>query len=150
MATESIEKEFDKKPIKTIIKYSIIAMLILLLLGIVGSLLGMFGKVVSAPSRVIDKTLNTNNIIQSYEWFYDVNAGYESRIGQIRDISSQEGISETDSISLRTELSAVKQSCRELVTEYNANSQKMNKQIFKGWTLPVTLNLETCDKGDYE
>lgn len=116
-------------------------------LGIIVSLFQTFGVVATAPSRVINKTLETNNIVHSYEWFYDVNAGYNAKIGQISQYKSFYS-DETDSAEksrLRIDMAAIQQTCRSLTERYNANSQKMNKSIFKGWSLPETLNQNSCE-----
>ncbi len=116
-------------------------------LTVLGSALGVFSSVVTAPARVIGQTLQTDNIIQSYEWFFDTNAAYISRRKQVSDFTTFMADKENNAQEkrmLRIELSAVKQSCRDLVTKYNANSEKMNKTIFKDWSLPNTLDLATC------
>ncbi len=140
----SFEKDMESP--KGIFKWLVIIMVCLSALGAIGSVLGMFTSVATAPSRVITKTMQTENIIQSYEWFYDVNAAYDSRVSQIQTHRGIMG-EETDKAErrhLRIELGAMEQTCRDLATKYNANSQKMNKQIFKGWTLPDILNMQSC------
>lgn len=120
---------------------------VLIGLPIAGSLYSTFTSVATAPSRVINKTLETDNIIQSYEWFYDVNASYEAKLGQIVQFK-QFYSEETDSgekSRLRIDMAAIQQTCRDLTEKYNANSEKMNKSIFKGWSLPATLNQHTCN-----
>lgn len=103
-------------------------------------------NVATAPARVIDKTMETNNIIHSYEWFFDVNAAYTARAAQVVEFESQKESDDPGERSReRMELSAIRQTCRELVTKYNADSQKMNKSIFKGWSLPIALDIQTCN-----
>lgn len=109
--------------------------------------LGVVGTVATAPGRVINKTLGTENIISSYEWFYDVNAQFDSRVGQIREhaaLVKAEGDGKERS-RLQIELSAMRQSCRDLATKYNANSEKANKSLFKSRGLPETLSTTTCE-----
>ena len=43
------------------------------------------------------------------------------------------------------ELAAMQQSCRDLATRFNANSEKANKAIFKGNAVPQTLETSQCD-----
>lgn len=116
-------------------------------LTVLSSVMGIFSSVVTAPGRVIQKTMETNNIIQSYEWFYDVNAAYIARSRQIEDFNgwlTDDSNDKQEKRRLQIEVSAVRQSCRDLVTKYNANSEKMNKSIFKGWSLPQTLSVASC------
>lgn len=129
-----------------IIKYFTIGVALITLLGLIGGAFGLFTKVVSTPSRVLSKTLDTNNVIQSYEWFYDVDAAYKARYSQVKQYKSmlEEEENREEKYQLRTELSAMQQSCRDLATKYNANSNKMNKSIFKGWSLPKTLSYINC------
>jgi hypothetical protein len=106
-----------------------------------------FSSVVTAPSRVVNKTLQTDNIIFNYERFFDVNANFTSRVAQIKQYKEFLA-TETDpseKIRLRTEMAAMQQSCRELATKYNADSQKMNRSLFKDKDLPYTLNTTECE-----
>ena len=103
--------------------------------------------VATAPARVVNKTMETNNIIGSYEWFYDSKAQYDSRVSQLQ--STKSFLSEESDPSLRrmlmTEFNAQQQSCRDLATRYNANSEKANKSIFKSKGLPETLSITNCE-----
>jgi len=106
-----------------------------------------FTTVASAPSRVINKTLQTDNIIFNYERFFDVNANFTSRVAQVKQYKDFLA-TETDpseKVRLRTEMAAMQQSCRELATKYNADSQKMNRSLFKDKDLPYTLNTTDCE-----
>ena len=130
-----------------VFKWVIIAFAIVTGLGILGSIFGVIGTVATAPGKVITKTLQTDNIIQSYEWFFDVDAAYTARHAQVVQYKGFL-LSETDKdekYRIRTELAAMQQTCRDLATKYNANSQKMNKSIFKGWDLPKTLSYINCN-----
>lgn len=118
-----------------------------LVMTLVSGVFSTVGTVATAPGRVISKTMQTDNIIQSYEWFYDINASYAAKTGQIRQFKKFYS-SETDrkeKSRLRIEMAAIQQVCRNLTEKYNANSQKMNKSVFKGWTLPGVLNQSTCE-----
>ena len=122
-----------------------VAGLIVLAVGL--NMAGTFTSVATAPGRVIQQTLETDNIINNYEWFFDYNANYEARMGQIREFESllkDPDVTGSERNRLRIELAAQRQSCRSLATKYNANSEKMNTAIFKGWSLPETLQMESC------
>jgi hypothetical protein len=107
---------------------------------------GVIGTAATAPGRVINKTLETGNIIASYEWFHDTEAQYTTRRLQIvthkKLIADEANPSEKSRLNI--ELAAMQQSCRELATKYNANSVKVNKSVFKGTSLPETLSVEAC------
>lgn len=102
--------------------------------------------VLTAPGRVVTKTLDTNNVINSYEWFYDVKAQFAARRGQLKSHDHLlASVSDAERSRLLIELAAIRQSCRELVAKYNANSEKANKAIFKSQGLPETLPAADCE-----
>lgn len=77
------------------------------------SWLGVIGSVATAPARVMKETLKTDNIIQSYEWFYDVNANYQARVNQVTQYQGfyKEETDPKESRVLRMEMAAMQQSC---------------------------------------
>ena len=109
--------------------------------------LGVIGTAATAPGRVVNKTLGTDNIITSYEWFFDTNAQFEARRIQVKAhaalASAEQDAKERSRLNI--ELGAMRQSCRDLATKYNANSQKTNKAIFKSGGLPESLQLTHCE-----
>lgn len=128
--------------------FSIIGLLVLaFVLMLVLHACGVVGTVATAPGRVINKTLETDNIIGNYEWFYDVNAKFDSRVAQIKDETKVlDGVTDPAEHSrVQNDLSAMRQSCRDLATKYNANSEKANKSIFKSHGLPETLSMTDCE-----
>lgn len=124
------------------------AALIFLVAAPVGcSLYSTFTTTATAPSRVINRTLSTDNILQNYNQFFDRNANYNVRLKQITD-NKADLAAETDpdeKYRLRTELKAVRYSCRELAASYNADSEKLTAAPFKAHKLPYRLNMEACD-----
>lgn len=120
---------------------------IFLIIAVIGGVTGTLSTIISTPGRVINKTLETNNVIQSYEWFYDTNAAYISRLNQLNQYKEFMAAEEDkfERRRVRIELAAMQQTCRDIATRYNANSEKMNKSIFKGWELPNTLSVEVCN-----
>jgi len=142
---DKIEQELNSMTKGKAVKWVLILMVGFSAMGIAGSYLGLIGKAATAPSRVMSQALETDNIVQSYEWFYDVNAAYDARLSQVEThkgwLLDSDG---KESRTLRIELGAMQQTCRDLATKYNANSQKMNKKYFKGWSLPHVLDQSTC------
>jgi hypothetical protein len=95
------------------------------------------------PARVAMRTLQTDNVLHNYELFFDLNAQFGVRQNQVREQQSVLD-AETDPDErrrLRMELSAMEQSCRDIAAQYNANSAKQNRALFKARNLPETL---TC------
>lgn len=130
-----------------VIRWGLFGIAVLFILGLVMHIAGVFSTVATAPGRVVNKTLGTDNIIASYEWFFDANAQFNSRLGQIKGHANLVAIeSEAKEKSrLNIELAAMRQSCRDLATRYNANSEKVNKSIFRSNSLPEALEMRHCE-----
>jgi len=142
-----IERELDTMSWGKLFGWFVGICCIGLIMVAVSGVFSTVGTVATSPGRVISKTMQTANIIQSYEWFYDINASYQAKTGQIRQFKEFYS-SETDKKEksrLRIDMAAIQQMCRNLTEKYNANSQKMNKSVFKGWSLPDLLNQSTCE-----
>lgn len=144
---DKFERDMEKLSWFRVIKWFMAIGLVVGVIGIGFNFISTASSVATAPGRVIQKTMDTNNIIQSYEWFYDVNASYLAKQGQIAQFNSfYTGESDKKERSrIRIEMAAIQQSCRDLAEKYNANSQKINKSIFKGWSLPEFLNQSNCE-----
>lgn len=123
-----------------------LAILALVALPIIGGIYSTFSSVVTAPSRVINKTLETDNIISSYEWYHDAYGRFEARVSQVDQFQGllADELTGAERNRLRIDLTAMQQVCRELAEQYNANSRKLNKGIFRGWSLPETLDQVRC------
>lgn len=99
---------------------------------------------------VADRTFDADNIIFNYEQFFDVSERHKAKVSDIDAHSELVKIAKTEGdrkelSRLRMELAALKSSCRALASEYNADSQKMNRTIFKSNNLPHTLPLSDCE-----
>lgn len=121
-----------------------VAFLVGLPIGI--GLYSTFSSVVTAPSRVVSRTLQTDNIINNYEWFHDAYAQYRARLGQINAhknlVNSAEG---SEKSRLNIELAAISQNCRDLAARYNSNATKSNRSIFMGQEAPEFLDETACN-----
>lgn len=114
-------------------------------LVIVGGFLATATSIISAPGRVVRETLKTENIIDNYEMFFDLNAGFERRVADIQSYKPMlEAASGEEQNLLRIELTGLQQTCRDLATRYNAASAKMNRSAFKSANLPYTLEMSSC------
>lgn len=131
-----------------IIKYGVIAIAVLIGLPIGCSMITTATTVATTPSRVINKTLETNNVIANYETFFNRKAEFDGRVAQIE--THQAVISATNDPAelsrLRMELAAQRQSCRELANNYNADAQKLNRGLFRDNNLPANLEVTACEK----
>lgn len=127
--------------------YSLLAVVGLGIVGVAGSYMMTASSIVTAPGRVITRTMETNNIINNYEWFHDAHAQWRSRVAQIADLKRQVDSTTDDRAEknrLNVDLGATRQSCRDLATRYNANAIKSNRSIFMGKEAPESLSMEAC------
>lgn len=132
-------------------KYLLIGLLAIVGLSVGGSYLSAALKVANAPAEIIKKTVDADNILHNYEWFYDFNAQYEARLAQIAQHNLLLGYadnSKEERQRLIIEVTGMQQSCRDLATQYNANSKKLNRTLFKSNDLPYELNVNQCNKGE--
>lgn len=139
-------KDDENPTFGKILKWGLLGVVGLTIVGVAGSFLMTAGTVATAPGRVVTRTLETGNIINNYEWYYDAYAQYRSRLAQASEHAKMmDGVTDASERSrLATELSAIRQSCRDLATRYNANATKTNKAIFKGREAPEELSMEKC------
>lgn len=115
-------------------------------LTIVGNVVSTGVKVATAPGRVINKTLETDNIISNYEFFRDANQQFEARVAQAKAHKKilAEETNASEKSRLRIEVAAIQQSCRDLAAKYNANASKMNRNIFRA-DAPDSLSPTLCE-----
>ena len=111
------------------------------------SAIGSFNSVATAPGRVVQETMKTSNIIDTYEGFFVRKGQYDTRLGQIADHKKlvEANTDPAEAARLRVELSAIRQSCRDLAVIYNANASMANKELFRSDELPAELSEAACD-----
>jgi hypothetical protein len=126
-------------------------MIRVLLIGVAilvgGGLLGTALNILSAPSRVVNQVVSTQNILSSYDEFFALNARFQTRVSDIR---SQKTLiaSETDVDQKRVQsmnLIGMQSACRDLVTQYNASAQNKTTSWFLDGSLPRSLSLTDCE-----
>lgn len=104
-------------------------------------------NVATAPGRVANEALRTDNIIANYEAFFDTKAGYDTRVAQIKELKAQLATETgSDRRYTQTDLSGARQMCRSLAQKYNADSEKLNRSAFKSKGLPETLDATACEE----
>lgn len=104
-------------------------------------------SLLSQPGRIISKTFDADNVINNYEWYRDAYGNYQARTAQVRQFK-QLFTAETDQQErsrLRIDMAAIQQSCRDLARRYNANADKINRNIFMGTSVPTNLNAGECE-----
>lgn len=104
-------------------------------------------KALSSAEGVVDKTLDPSNVIHNYEWFHDASRAVDARVSQIqahRSIVAGERDA-GEQRRLRVELAGMQQTCRDLAAAYNANTAKVNRDLFRGRTAPAIINPAVCE-----
>ncbi len=118
-------------------------------LGVFILLMGTFfvGNMITKPMQLVNKTMETANIIHNYEWFHDMHASWQAKVGQVKSHAAliNETTDKNEITKLRIERAGIQQLCRTLVTSYNAASSKINRKIFKGGSLPDELDMASCE-----
>ncbi len=104
-------------------------------------------KALDSAEGVLDRTLNPDNVIYNYEWFHDTFRAVQARVAQVGGHRTLlRGETDRDERTrLKLEIAAMQQSCRDMVAQYNANSAKINRSVFKGRTAPADLDPAVCE-----
>lgn len=141
--------DFENKPVRSLaISFAVIGAVL-----VVGSYVGSAVMISTLPSRIVNKTLDTNNVIQNYEWFkqqYQDILAIDQKIATFKlDIESFEasaGPRDTWKFDDRQEwnrinsvVSGLTSQKASMVAEYNAKSQMANRNLFKTNDLPEQL-----------
>lgn len=123
----------------------LVLLLGLVILYLVASMLFSFWPFSSAAG-VVKKATSPDNIIQSYEYFYDTYHSLQAMQdnvdllkGYLTDPSATEPLKTQRSI----ELSGLMMNLNRYIEEYNAESRKINHSIWKASDLPYQITLES-------
>lgn len=123
---------------------TVLVLVALFFLGIGGEYLVTLNKAATAPAHVANKFIDkaVDNSDYSYEKFRDM---YNAFLAQKEKIAIAKQNVGNDQYA-KTDLEGMQQACFNLVSEYNADSEKVTRNLFKmgGQLLPPTLNMEEC------
>jgi len=154
---------------KSIAKIWLSVLGIVFILGVVG----FVGKAVLFPVHVldktaetgygiVDKTLNADNVLFNYEQFHDLYQGAKQQAVNISNSKTQiNNLKETygeDASKypkdVRSDLSFQQQTLegyllqyQKIASEFNSNSKKLNRELFKAKELPYQLPLDYKELG---
>lgn len=151
MKASEYESSFEQRPGRTVLRVLLITMGIIIALSAIGWVFGIISLPFRAAGGVISRTLEPDNIISNYEWYYDTYNSFEARKGQIASHLSAMKAAKADGANItivdryRVELEGMRQSCRDMAARYNANSSKINRVIFRGRQAPVELISSECE-----
>ncbi len=127
---------------------AIAAVLALAAFAVFTSFVGTGANIATAPSRAANRVVSTDNILNSYEAFYNYRSRYQTRLGDIRnnvELNEQETDPGQQRIN-RTNIVAMRSACRDLANKYNADAENLTSSWFRDGRLPQTLSVEACDQ----
>lgn len=150
----NLEERFERRPIRTILSLGFSAIGIVALLGMGSCAIGMVANPFHQAARIVNKTIDADNVIANYEWFkrqvQDVNAidvKVTTAEQAILTFSQSAGPRESWKFDDRQEwsrLNAVLQGLRgqrtQMVAEYNARTSMANRDLFRTSDLPAELH----------
>lgn len=155
MKASEYEAAFEKKPARTVFHVILLCLLVMTAIGIVGWGIRMILYPAQQAGRIIEKTLDADNVLYNYEWFksqyQDVlaidNKLTAAEVSQ-KSFEQSAGPRDTWKFDDRTEwnrLNSIVLGLRNqrasIIAEYNARSEMANRSIFKTGDLPEKLNL---------
>lgn len=106
--------------------------------------------------RIIEKTIDADNVIYNYEWFERQNEAiksidkkirnaqnqvesFESSLGERKDWDREDKIEHSRLSSI---VLGLKQQRNDIASEFNARSKMRNREIFKSRNLPERIELD--------
>lgn len=148
------EQRFEEKPRRTILNIGVSAIAIITVIGVVGGALGLITLPFRTAKGVIERTANPDNVIANYEWFkrqyQDVKAidvrlevsrkavsSFETSAGNRSSWTFED---KQESSRLNSIVLGLEGQRASMVSEYNARTQMMNRDIFRTSDLPSELH----------
>ncbi len=134
--------------------YGFLLLLFVLVVMVVNRIIFVQQTVDKSARGVITKTLDSDNVIQNYEWFKQTAQDYDAALAniettraQVKDLASvpaskRDWQDKKDLSAARTTLSGQIQYANSLAADYNARSKMMNRSIFKAGDRALPTRLE--------
>lgn len=141
-----LERDFERKPVRTSIKIGIGIITIFVAIAAVLFLLNPFWQ----AGQIVNKTIDADNVIYNYEWFHQqyqdikaidekivvqekAKADFEASAGPRADWRFEE---RQEWNRLNTYIAGLKSQRAQMVATYNARAAMSNRSIFIGRDLP--------------
>jgi len=152
MSWESWEKAADKGPEAVLWKVGVLVLVIVLIVSAVSAVVYPFLQ----GAKVVEKTLDADNIIYNYEWFKQRNQDILAIDSKVRGADEAVSMFKEDagprkdwrrgdreeSFRLSSILLGLKQQRADMAAEYNARSEMANRSIFRTGDLPESVPIE--------
>jgi hypothetical protein len=123
-------KDFEDQSgwsIRRVVKWIFISVLLVGIL--IAAVLGM--KVALTPLDLISKTVNADQIIANYQWFYDQKSQIDATTAKWR-IAEKAGMVEANGIQMVL---------MSMIGEYNSRSKQINRNMWKAQDLPYQMSM---------
>lgn len=147
------ENDLENRPVTTLIRAGVIAIVVIGGFAIVGSLTGIITSPFRSAAGIVERTVNPDNVIANYEWFkrqyqdikaIDVNlanaegaqASFEKSAG---DRSTWKFDDRQEWARLNSVALGLRNQRAEMVAEYNARTQMANRNLFRTSDLPAEI-----------
>ena len=147
------EKNFDNNPRKSIFRWGLWVIFIIVIFSVVSSSLGWF----SEGAAVVKEEFGPRAALQKYEWFKDASETinekrntinvYTANIADLEESYNNVPRKDWDRIDKqqynqwRAEITGIKASYNKVVKEYNAQSSKFNWDMYNTAQIPETYDL---------
>ena len=142
---EKLESRVERGPWSAITSIGCIVVPAIVLLLVVATGIGFFGNFFTQGQRVIEKTIDADNMIYNYEWFKqrheDIGAidqkielsvvAVQSFIEAAGDRKDWHREDREEHARLSTVRLGLEQQRADLAAEYNARSRMVNRSVFK-------------------
>jgi hypothetical protein len=149
MSWESLEKSADKGPISFGVRIILIVITLAVVIGVARFIL----MPVTQAAKVVEKTLDADNVIYNYEYFkqaYQDIGAIDKKIvtaqAAINEFSESAGSREKwdsrdkeESARLKTNLTGLQNVRNDMVATYNARAMMVNRSIFMGKDVPASV-----------
>lgn len=156
---ERTAERVERGPVSAMVTIGCLSAVALVIVGlfvVVGSSLGFIANPFKQAARVINKTIDADNVIYNYEWFKRQHESigaidgkiaesdtavrsYEESLGDRKDWDREDKIEHS---RLESVLLGLRQQREDMVAEYNARSRMANRNIFKAGDIELPERIE--------
>lgn len=154
MKLDEYEDRFEREPIKTAmgtaIKVGLGILAVVIVLGFVGGLVHIISAPAVQATRIMDKTIDADNVIYNYEWFHRQYGDLQAMTPKLTNAEAALADFERDAgprstwafddkqehARLASIVLGLKNQRAEIVQTYNAHAGMSNRSIFIGSDMP--------------
>lgn len=151
---DHFSENFEARPFWTIGKMVVVVVLVLILLSACGWAFRMVMYPANQAQRIYEKTLDADNVIYNYEYFkqayHDIKAMDEKERAARAELLSFTDSSgprsgwdfrdKDEHARLSANVTGIQQVRAEMVSQYNARANMVNRKIFMGTDVPAQVN----------